>query len=95
MQAIEPERRANLVDLVSEAADLPEPVVGGVRPSAPELVVEDDLALVGEHSERLEVVVASPGPAVEDEERESRPLAGARRGGVGTTKKRVEGIEPS
>jgi hypothetical protein len=57
------------VHLVAEDGDRPLDVLRAIRAAAPELVVDDNRALVSEPLERAEVVVRRPWTAVESKER--------------------------
>src|SRR4029453_3929342 len=71
MHPLEPESIAHSSDLVEEELERPElPIVGAIRLSAPQLVVQDDAPAVrGQLLQRLEVVVRRARAAVEAEER--------------------------
>ena len=66
MDAVEPERAPNHVELFDERLDHPERIVfGQVGLATADLVVEDDpAARLGECLQRLEIVMCSPGPTV-------------------------------
>ena len=66
---VEPQLRANRVDLFPEDGDRPFDVGRTVGCSTADLVVEDDRPLGAELLERREVVVRRPGPAVQGEQR--------------------------
>ena len=82
VHAIEPEVRAQRVELVEEDGDAPVDLLRRLRPPAPELVVEHHGPLVGEPLESREVVVRRPGPAVEREERDPALADPAKPGAV-------------
>ncbi len=65
-----PSAPRTLGHLLDEAIDGPQgEVVGTFGPAAAQLVVEDDLAAVGERLERLQVVVGEAGAAVQAQQR--------------------------
>jgi hypothetical protein len=77
VERLERERVAYGFELVHEPLDAPQRrFVGPVGTPAAELVVEDDLPLVGQLRERLDVVVAEAGPAVQAEQRDTASVAG-------------------
>ena len=67
MDRIESQMRPQLVDFLRGALDRPEtPVVGLVRLSAAELVIEDDRSDRGKLGQVFQVVVSRAGSAVEE-----------------------------
>ena len=70
MDPVQAECGANGIDLANEALDAPERrIVGLVRSPATQLVIEDHRAPLGQAGERFEIVVAGPGPAVQQKQR--------------------------
>ena len=72
MQSFQLERGADGGQFLDEAIDGPQgEIVGAFGPAAAQLVVEDDLAAVGERLERLQVIVGEAGTAVQAQQRGS------------------------
>jgi hypothetical protein len=72
VQSFQAQGGADLGELGDEAIDGPQgDVVGAFGAAAAQLVVEDDLAAVGERLERLQVVVGEAGTAVQAQQRGS------------------------
>jgi len=72
MDPLEPELRANCVDLFAEDGDRPLDVPRAIGAPATDLVVDDDRALGTQPLERAEVVVRRARAAVQGEERYRR-----------------------
>ena len=70
MQSFQAEGGADLGEFGDEAIDGPQGgIVGAFGSAAAQLVVEDDLAAVGERLERLQLMVGEAGAAVQAQQR--------------------------
>src|SRR6266550_3719460 len=69
---LEPELRANCVDLFAEDRDRPLDVLRAIGVAAADLVVEDDRALAAKPLERAEVVVRRPRAAMQGKQGHGR-----------------------